>query len=118
LDKDLRHRVCRLIAGLVVADDDLDANEDAFIDRMLERFEIPLAERDTIFPIVDRSEAAEAIKALPGDVQMEALKLLIEAASSDGKIVKEERDYMHTVGEALGIATADMDQRLDAAVKA
>jgi uncharacterized tellurite resistance protein B-like protein len=117
LDKDLSHRVCRLIAGLVVSDDDLDAAEDAFIDRLLEHFGIPTAERDTIFPIVDRSEAAEAVKSLPSDVQKEALKLLIAAASADGKIVTEEREYLHTVAEAMGVATSDVDARLEEALK-
>ncbi len=117
MDKDLSHRVCRLIAGLVVSDDDLDEAEDAFVDRLLEHFGIPLAERDTIFPIVDRSEAADAVKSLPADVQKEALTLLVAAASADGKIVKEERDYLHTVAEAMGVSIAEIDERLDAAVK-
>lgn len=117
MDKELSHRVCRLIAGLVVSDDDLDAAEDAFVDRLLEHFGIPLAERDTIFPIVDRSEAADAVKSLPADVQKEALKLLVAAASADGKIAAAEREFLHTVAEAMGITTAEIDRRLDEAVK-
>jgi uncharacterized tellurite resistance protein B-like protein len=117
VDKDLSHRVCRLIAGLVVSDDDLDEAEDAFVDRLLEHFGIPVAERDTIFPIVDRSEAADAVKSLPADVQKEALTLLVAAASADGKIVTEEREYLHTVAEAMGVSLAEIDRRLDDAVK-
>lgn len=117
MDKDLSHRVCRLIAGLVVSDDDLDAAEDAFIDRLLEHFGIPVAERDTIFPIVDRSEAAEAVKSLPSDVQKEALRLLVAAATADGKVVAEEREYLHTVAEAMGVAIADVDAQLEAGLK-
>jgi uncharacterized tellurite resistance protein B-like protein len=117
VDKDLSHRVCRLIAGLVVSDDDLDEAEDAFVDRLLEHFGIPLAERDTIFPIVDRSEAADAVKSLPPDVQKEALTLLVAAASADGKIVAEERAFLHTVAEAMGVSIAEIDKRLDDSVK-
>jgi 2-hydroxychromene-2-carboxylate isomerase len=95
VDKDLSHRVYRL----------------------LEHFGIPLAERDTIFPIVDRSEAADAVKSLPADVQKEALTLLVAAASADGKIVTEEREYLHTVAEAMGVSLAEIDRRLDDAVK-
>ena len=116
MDKELSHRVCRLIAGLVVADDDLDAAEDAFIDRLLERFGIAAAERDLIFPIVDRSEAADAVKELPSDVQQEALSLLVAAASADGKIAREERDYLHTVASAMGVSVEESDRRLDEAV--
>lgn len=112
MDEATRTKVCRLIAGLVVADDDLDDAEDAFIDRMLERFGIAKENRETIFPIVDRSEAAAEIKSLPREVQLEALGLLVEAATADGKVVPEEQDYLRTVGEAVGVSAKEIDERL------
>ena len=54
MDKELRTNICRLIAGLIVADDDLSAAEEAFLDKLLAKFDIPESERDAIFPIVDR----------------------------------------------------------------
>jgi uncharacterized tellurite resistance protein B-like protein len=108
--------VCRLVAGLVVADDDLDEKEDAFITRVLAKFGIPEEQRETIFPIVDRSEAATEIQSLPKDVQQEAFALLIEAAVADGKVMQEEEDYLLTVAEALGIAPKDMYARLEKAL--
>ena len=42
MDESVRRKVCRLIAGIVVSDEDLSPHEDAFVDRMLERFGIPL----------------------------------------------------------------------------
>ena len=69
-----------------------------------------------IFPIVDRSEAAASVKALPAAVREEAFALLLEAAVADGKIVDEERHYLHTVGEAMGLASAAVDARLRAAL--
>ena len=48
MDKELAKKVCRLVAGIIVSDDDLDAAEDAFIDRMLARFGIPGEERDSM----------------------------------------------------------------------
>jgi len=116
MDEALRRKVCRLIAGIVVSDDDLDDQEDAFIDRMLVAFDIPVSERETIFPIVDRSEAAEAMKELPKEAQVEALAMLIDAAVVDGKVVDEERAYLHTVAEAVGLTTADVDKRVNDAL--
>ena len=94
MDKELRRNICRLIAGLVVADDDLEPAEDAFVDKMLAKFDIPADERDTIFPIVDRSEAAETIRQLPKDAQTVALELLLEATVADGVVAPEEKAYL------------------------
>jgi uncharacterized tellurite resistance protein B-like protein len=104
------------VAGLVVADDDLDDQEDAFITRMLARFGIPEDQRESIFPIIDREEAAAEIKTLPSEVQREALTLLIEAAVADGKVVEEEQDYLVTVGQALGISPREIMTRLEKAM--
>src|SRR5260370_40422164 len=86
VDKELRTNICRLIAGLIVADDDLSAAEETFLDKLLEKFEIPESERDSIFPIVDRDEAAQTIRALPEDARMATLTHLIEATVADGVI--------------------------------
>lgn len=116
MDDSLRHQVCRLIAGLIVSDDDLDEKEDAFIDRLLTRFSIPLSQRETIFPIVDRSEASDAMKNLPPEAQQEAMTLLIEAAAADGKIAPEERAYLDTVAAVIGLSSDALDARIKAAL--
>jgi uncharacterized tellurite resistance protein B-like protein len=112
----LRTRVARLIAGLVVSDDDLDPAEEAFLDRMLARFGIAEEQRESIFPIVDRSEAAAEVRALPGDVQLEALALLIEATAADGKIADEEREYLRAVAEAIGVGDQELESRIQGAL--
>lgn len=117
MDESQRRRVCQLIAGIVVSDDDLDDNEDVFINRMLEKFSIPLEEREVIFPIIDSTEAAAAIMTLPEDVREEAFELLIEAACVDGKVVDEEREYLEKVADTLGLSD-ELDSRIDAQLKA
>ena len=112
MDKELRRKICRLIAGLVVADDDLEPTEEAFLDKLLAKFEIPASERDTIFPIVDRDEAAQAIRELPKDAQAAALDLLIAATLADGVVAPEERAYLDAVAVELGIARADLERRI------
>lgn len=111
MELELRETICRLIAGLVVADDDFAPDEEVFIDRMLKRFEIK--ERETIFPIVDRAEAAAKVRELPHAVQEEAFSWLIEAAIADGKVVDEERSYLRAVGEVLGFDAAATDARIE-----
>lgn len=103
MEEKVSRLICRLIAGIVVTDNDLDPQEEAFVDKMLARFGIPAAERDIIFPIIDSSEAVEAIRELPPEVHAESFELLVQAAAADGKIVPEERAYLKTVAEAMGI---------------
>lgn len=111
MDEAERRRVCQLIAGMVVADDDLDDAEDAFINKMLVRFGIPLEEREVIFPIIDAAEASVSIMTLPEEVRGEAFGLLIEAACADGQVVSEEREYLEKVAETLNLS-ADLEARI------
>src|SRR3954466_7122083 len=103
MEEDLRRKICRLVAGIVVTDDDLDPREDQFVDRLLQSFGIPIGERDLIFPIVDASEAAAAMRELPPDAKDDAMRLLLDAACADDKIVEEERHYLEVVAEAMGL---------------
>ena len=116
MDVHLRHIVCRLIAGLVVADDDFAPEEEIFIGRMLERFDV--SDRETIFPIISHDEAASRMRELPPAVQKEAIDLLVEAAAVDGRVTEEETAYLRVVGEAVGLDAAAIDERLRAALAA
>lgn len=118
MDKELRTKICRLIAGLIVADDDLSAAEETFLDKLLAKFDIPESERDSIFPIVDRDEAAKTISELPEEAQKTTLSLLIDATVADGAIAPEERRYLEAVAGEIGVSVADVDQRLKAALAA
>ena len=116
MDAELRTTVCRLVAGLVVSDDDFSPEEEAFIERMLARFQID--DRAKIFPILDRSEAAASVRALPAAVQQEALRTLVEAAVADGKVVEEERGYLLAVGEGMGLDEKAVERRIAEALRA
>jgi uncharacterized tellurite resistance protein B-like protein len=116
VDAELRHNVCRLIAGLVVSDDDFAPEEEAFIERLLARFGVN--DRETIFPIIGHDEAAAEMRAMPRAVQEEAMGLLVEAAVADGKVADEEAAYLRVVGEVLGLDEAAVRQRLDEALAA
>jgi len=112
VDQKMRREICRLIAGLVVADDDLTPPEEAFLDRVLEKFQIPQSERDSIFPIIDQAEAAETIRRLPQEAQNAALALLLEATAADGVVAPEERVYLGAVAQGLGMSEVELDRRI------
>jgi uncharacterized tellurite resistance protein B-like protein len=112
VDQEVARRVCRLIAGIVISDDDLDEKEEAFIDRLIERFDLTAEDRDALFPIVDKEEAATEIKTFEEAVRDETFGLLVEAAVADGKVVDEEKDYLAAVAEALGVSEGDLAERI------
>jgi uncharacterized tellurite resistance protein B-like protein len=111
MDTDTRQNICRLVAGIVIADDILDEHEEKFLDRLLESFGMDSG-RDAVFPLVDRDEAAAQMKALPKDAQDEAMRLLIEAACIDGQIAPEERDYLRAVAAAIDIPLDTLARRV------
>ena len=114
MDQQRNLELCRLIAGIVVSDDDLDATEEAFLDRVLEKFGIPATERESLFPILDRSEAAEAVRQLSPELQKTALSLLIEATVADGKIAPEEREYLDVVAAEMKIGQVELEAAIAA----
>jgi uncharacterized tellurite resistance protein B-like protein len=117
MDAAMARQVCRLIAGIVVSDDDLSPEEDVFVNKMLVRFGIPLEERDVVFPIIYSVDAAEAMGAFPDEVRREALSLLVEAAAADGTITDDEREYLEAVREVVGVPPDRLAAELAAALE-
>ena len=110
MDDEAKRKVARLVAGIVVADDDLDPEEDTFVTKLLARFGISDDERaEVIFPLVDAAEAAAAFSELSSDMQREAMQLVVDAAAADGKIVPEERAYLDALAKAVGVGADELD---------
>lgn len=116
MDEANGRKVCQLIAGIVIADEDLDPAEDAFIDKLLAKFGLDPSERDAIFPLVDGDEAGTALREMPSETREEAFSLLVEAAAADGKIVEEEREYLAQVANAIGVPRQELESRLKEAL--
>lgn len=112
MDEQSKRVVCRMVAGLVAGDDDFDDDEREFVDKMLQRFGIPETEWDAIFPLVEHDEAEAAIRGLDEASQSETFQLLLEAAHADGRIVDSERDYLKTVGRAIGLSDDSVEARI------
>jgi len=113
VDDQLRKDVCRLIAGILIADYELDPKEDEFLDRLLRVMKFPDIERSSIKPVSGKSEAAAMMRRLPPDARELALKLLLEAAVADGVVHDDEREYVHTIAEELGMSKDDIDKKLE-----
>lgn len=111
MDADTRQKICQLVAGIVIADDILDDQEEAFLDRLLQSFGVE-GGRDAVFPLVDHDQAAAQMKELAKDAQDEGMRLLVEAACVDGKIEPEERDYLRAVATAIGMPESALAQRV------
>jgi uncharacterized tellurite resistance protein B-like protein len=114
VDDKLRKDVCRLIAGILIADYDLDPREDEFLDRLLRSMKFPDIERSSIKPVSGKSEAAAMMRNLPAEARDLALSLILEAAVADGTVHDDEREYVHTIAEELGMSKDQIDEKLDA----
>jgi uncharacterized tellurite resistance protein B-like protein len=113
VDDHLRKEVCRLIAGILIADYELDPKEDEFLDRLIRHMQLAPTERLALRAVESRSEAAAMMRRLPEDARELALSLLFEAAAADGTVHEDERAYVHAIAEELGMAPADVDRKLD-----
>lgn len=112
MNEEQRRKVCQLIAGMVISDEVMEPEEEAFLDRVIAQFGLESEGRDAIFPLVSHEDASLAARALPPEVQQQAFELLIQAARADGVIAPEEVEYLHVVGDALGMSAEETTRRL------
>lgn len=117
MDERMSRKLCQVIAGIVVSDDDLDPAEEAFIEHLMKKFGLPLEERDALFPIMDGEEAAKELVGLPRDAQMEAFGLLVQAAAADKKYAAEEREFLEKVAKVLSVEKDELERMVAAAIK-
>ncbi len=103
--------LCRLVAGIVLADEHLADDERQFLHRVYARSGVPAEEWESLAPI-PVGEASAALRALPKDAQTQVAALLVEAAVADGIIDARERVYLLVVAAAMGIDAVAMEQRV------
>lgn len=111
MELDTRIQVVSLVGGLLSADDDLEEHEAAFLHRLRVRFQLPKG--TAVPPTTNREEAASGLRALPDDVQQEAIGLLIEAAAMDGAVTGEEQAFLQTVAEIVGLDRDELGSRIE-----
>lgn len=106
---------CRLLATLVVADDNVEESELEFLERAMERFELTEEDKVKVMVLLDEDEALEAIESLPDNERHEFLNDLAEIAWIDGDLDRYEIDQVHKVATAMGFNALDVERALDSA---
>lgn len=113
MDPELRRSIARLVAGIVLTDDELHPREERFLSRLFDRLGIGAGERALIRPAVDGEDAVKGIRELPSQMRDEVLSMLIEAASVDDKLADEERHYLEVVATAMGLDEEELERRIE-----
>lgn len=112
MDPELRRQIARLVAGIVLTDDELDPREERFLSRLFDRLGVGAGERALLRPTVDGEDAVKAIRELPESLRDETLSMLIEAASVDDRLAEEERYYLEVVAAAMGLDDEELERRI------
>ena len=112
MDLSQRRKMCRLIAGIVMADDHFDPREGLFLERLCHDLDLPEADREDLHPIVEARVAASEMMELPEEVREETFVLLLDAVCADGRVMEAEREYLRAVARTMGIAAAETDQMI------
>lgn len=113
MDEKTRREVCRMVAGLVAIDLDVDEGERRFVDSLLTKFGIPESEWDAILPLMEPEDAHRCLQGLDPSAQQEAFDLLLQAAAVDDHITLEEREYLEAVCDAINVSKEELSVRLD-----
>ena len=109
MDDNERVTRCRLIAGLLVADDWFDDSEQAFLDRTMDRMGLSEEERKEALRVLDADEAEAAVRTLSDEARRELLSDLVAAADADGVVDEAETEYLQRIAAAMGLSDADID---------
>jgi len=116
MDESTRIQVYGLVAGIVASDHEVASEEVGLLGRIRKRF--GLADNDALPQTINPDQAVEILKGLSDDVRKEAMRLLIQAAAADGKIVPEERAFLDAVAEKLEVSQVELERRIDRALAA
>ncbi len=106
---------CRLLATLAVADDDVAPEELAFLERVMDRFQITGQDRALALTVFGEDELASAVESLSA---MERLAFLVELAAlawADGRLDKEEIRRIEQIAGGMGFDKDDVARALEEA---
>jgi len=112
VDQQLSHQVLGLIFGLAVRDGALADAEIAFMNRTYAKLGLPTDPDSWAMPIADPEAAAAALSAMPKDVQLEALNLLVSVAAVDGVVHEAERRFLDAAAKVVGWTAAQLEERI------
>jgi len=94
---------CRLIAGLILADDNVRFEERLFLERAVSRLGLSDEERKEALSELDTEGAAAAAAGLPEAERRAIMSDLATAAAIDGDLHEAEERYLRKVATSLGL---------------
>jgi hypothetical protein len=112
------HKVLGLIFGVTVKDAKLTDSEIAFMDRACSKLGISTERDSWSMPIADPDDAVAQLRAMPKQVQQEALGVLVEAAAVDGVVHAAERRFLEALAKAAGWTDAQLEEQIVKALSA
>jgi uncharacterized tellurite resistance protein B-like protein len=117
MDVEQRMRICHLIEGLIAADGVITPEEQDFMRRIVQRFDVPypVAEAGPISdrpPVSDPGRAAALLRELDADVRLRVMALLVDSAVSDGVVHPQERAMLLVAAAALDVDAAALEERI------
>lgn len=105
---------CRLIATLIVADDEVDDREIALLERTMVSLEMSDEEKARAMVVMGEEVAAQALQTLSRDERVDFLKNLAEVAWVDGHLDDYEVEVILRAAKAMGLAPDEVDSALKA----
>jgi len=100
---DQRIAKCLLVSQVLVADGIMTENERAFLDALMTRLRLSDAERRRVIDLEDWDAAEPIAKAMTIDERREIIAMMVDAASSDGRLSPLESQTVKRIAKALGV---------------
>jgi uncharacterized tellurite resistance protein B-like protein len=100
---DQRVAKCLLVSQVLVADGIMTENERAFLDALMARLQLSEAERKRVIDLEGWDEAEPIAKALTMEERREIIAMMVDAASSDGRLSPLENQAVKRISKALGV---------------
>src|SRR5947209_13705913 len=100
---ELRVAKCLLVSQVLVSDGMMTENERAFLDALMTRLKLSDAERKRVVDLEGLDDAEAAVQALSMEDKREIIGMMVDAASSDGRLSPLENQTVKRVSKALGV---------------
>jgi uncharacterized tellurite resistance protein B-like protein len=100
---ELRVAKCLLVSQVLVADGIMTENERAFLDALMTKLGLTADERRKVIDLEGWDEAEPIANALSLDEKRDIIAMMVDAASSDGKLSPLENQTVKRISKALGV---------------
>jgi uncharacterized tellurite resistance protein B-like protein len=107
-------QICKVIAQAIMADVQITDEERAFLDKLMDRYELDEEQRkDVLNRNFDDNPADMARDITSLESQDAMLRELLTAIAVDGDVAPAEKSLVRKVGEAMGMSAEEVDLVLE-----